>query len=295
MAAARESSSAAVVTRRDSFERYLDHNAAFLEEYLVRRSDAGWLRAIADRIGGRRRSHADAHEYNENVVVELPDDEDADEEDRSSVVPRTPRKSVTSDLFQQWLLSPRIPSPGASRGAGFGFAALGSASPTSLSAEVSALSLAEADTLHQNDRLMELILDISNELNIDVLCYKILVNVGLLLLADRCSLFLARGPRDNRHLEAKLFDVSPNTSKNNGNAHIFASSFRWARLWKMNWRLNRMQYRYIRKDYIYHSLLHYVSSWLALSLGACRARVMCCTDSDRHELQTDASKKERKT
>ena len=44
-------------------------------------------------------------------------------------------------------------------------------------------------------------------------CHQILLNVGRLTRADRCSLFLARGPRDNRHLEAKLFDVGANTGK----------------------------------------------------------------------------------
>ena len=61
------------------------------------------------------------------------------------------------------------------------------------------------EILERNDQLMELILDISNELDIDVLCHKILLNVGRLTRADRCSLFLARGPRDKRYLEAKLF------------------------------------------------------------------------------------------
>ncbi len=67
--------------------------------------------------------------------------------------------------------------------------------------------------LKQNDRLMELILDISNELDINILCHRILVNVRQLTKADRCSLFLARGPRENRYLEAKIFDVGKDTSK----------------------------------------------------------------------------------
>ena len=69
------------------------------------------------------------------------------------------------------------------------------------------------EVLDPNDRLIELILDISNELDINVLCHKILLNVGYLTHADTCSLFLARGPRDRRYLEAKLFDVDASTSK----------------------------------------------------------------------------------
>lgn len=60
---------------------------------------------------------------------------------------------------------------------------------------------------------MELIRDVSNELDIDVLCHKILVNVGLLTQADRGSLFLAKGTSNSRYLVAKLFDVTQDTGK----------------------------------------------------------------------------------
>lgn len=60
---------------------------------------------------------------------------------------------------------------------------------------------------------MELIRDISNELDINVLCHKILVNVGLLTQADRGSLFLAKGTTKNRYLVAKLFDVTQDIGK----------------------------------------------------------------------------------
>lgn len=48
----------------------------------------------------------------------------------------------------------------------------------------------------------------------DQLCYKILVNVQLLTHAERGSLFLVRGTEENRHLVAKLFDVSRDTDIN---------------------------------------------------------------------------------
>ncbi|GIY94364.1 cGMP-specific 3',5'-cyclic phosphodiesterase [Caerostris extrusa] len=56
---------------------------------------------------------------------------------------------------------------------------------------------------------MELIRDIANELDVDTLCHKILVNVSILTNSDRGSLFLAKGPRGSRYLVAKLFDVTP--------------------------------------------------------------------------------------
>lgn len=59
---------------------------------------------------------------------------------------------------------------------------------------------------------MELIRDVANELDIDVLCYKILKNVSILTHADRGSLFLARNSENQRYLVAKLFDLRHNTS-----------------------------------------------------------------------------------
>lgn len=65
--------------------------------------------------------------------------------------------------------------------------------------------------MNENEFLMELISDITNELELDTLCHKILVNVCLLTGSDRSSLFLAKGSRDNRYLVAKLFDVTPDS------------------------------------------------------------------------------------
>ena len=133
-------------------------------------------------------------------------------------MPRSSRKSVTGELFQQWLNGP---DGGTEGGGGGGLGALlgslagggRSPSPAAAASSSAGVRLADLELLEKNDRLMELILDISNELDINTLCHKILLNVGHLTRADRCSLFLARGPRDNRYLEAKLFDVDATTSK----------------------------------------------------------------------------------
>lgn len=69
--------------------------------------------------------------------------------------------------------------------------------------------LAELD---EGELFMELIRDVANELDIDVLCHKILVNVGLLTHADRGSLFLTKHHQNDRVLLAKLFDVTQTTS-----------------------------------------------------------------------------------
>ncbi|KAL1137724.1 hypothetical protein AAG570_009420 [Ranatra chinensis] len=107
----------------------------------------------------------------------------------------TKRPSVTSELFHTWL----------------------SSSPTKRSRSPSRGRVSGGEwrrqlgLLDEGELFMELIRDVANELDIDVLCHKILVNVGLLTHADRGSLFLARGTADSRYLVAKLFDVTVNT------------------------------------------------------------------------------------
>ncbi|KAG5672291.1 hypothetical protein PVAND_002428 [Polypedilum vanderplanki] len=101
------------------------------------------------------------------------------------------RSSVTSELYQQWLSSSMKQS-------------------TSSSSTETRKSLAQLD---EGELFMELIKDIANELDIDVLCHKILVNVELLTHADRGSLFLVKGNATQmRYLHAKLFDVCQDTA-----------------------------------------------------------------------------------
>ncbi|XP_068157489.1 cGMP-specific 3',5'-cyclic phosphodiesterase isoform X2 [Drosophila tropicalis] len=111
------------------------------------------------------------------------------------------RPSVTSDLFQQWMAS----SPTVQQ-----------KSPGRSLSNSSASSLPECRRhlmdLDEGELFMELIRDVANELDIDVLCHKILVNVGLLTHADRGSLFLAKGTTNNKYLVAKLFDVTQKTA-----------------------------------------------------------------------------------
>ena len=66
--------------------------------------------------------------------------------------------------------------------------------------------------LDERELLMELIREISNELDVQRLSHKILVNIGILTNADRCSLFLAEGSKDNRILVSKLFDVTSDST-----------------------------------------------------------------------------------
>ena len=64
--------------------------------------------------------------------------------------------------------------------------------------------------LDEREFMCELVADICKGLDVTMLCHKILQNVGVLLNAARCSLFLLRGEAESpeRCLVSKLFDVS---------------------------------------------------------------------------------------
>ncbi|EDV22768.1 uncharacterized protein TRIADDRAFT_28362 [Trichoplax adhaerens] len=65
--------------------------------------------------------------------------------------------------------------------------------------------------LDEHEMFMELIKDISEELDMIKLTHKILVNVNILTNSDRCSLFLVRGSNDRKVLVSKLFDITSNS------------------------------------------------------------------------------------
>lgn len=66
----------------------------------------------------------------------------------------------------------------------------------------------DLESMDEKELFMELIRDIANELDINRLSHKILVNVSILTKADRCSLFLVRGKKEHKELVSKLFDVT---------------------------------------------------------------------------------------
>lgn len=65
---------------------------------------------------------------------------------------------------------------------------------------------------NEREFFLELVKDISNELDLTNLSYKILINVCILVDADRCSLFLVEGPAHKRTLVSKFFDVHSGTT-----------------------------------------------------------------------------------
>ncbi|KAJ8687827.1 hypothetical protein QAD02_023621 [Eretmocerus hayati] len=113
---------------------------------------------------------------------------------------RSKGNSVTSDLFQSWLAS-SSPIKRSSRSP-----SRCSRSPNSIQGRRDELA-----RLNEADLFMELIRDVANELDINVLCHKILININMLTQADRGSLFLTKGTSEDRYLVAKLFDVTVDT------------------------------------------------------------------------------------
>lgn len=65
---------------------------------------------------------------------------------------------------------------------------------------------------NEREFFLELVKDISNDLDQTNLSYKILINVCILVDADRCSLFLVEGPAHKRTLVSKFFDVHSGTT-----------------------------------------------------------------------------------
>ncbi|KAK6187520.1 hypothetical protein SNE40_005526 [Patella caerulea] len=70
-------------------------------------------------------------------------------------------------------------------------------------------SKSELKALDEKELMYELVIDICNDLDLRSLCYKILLNLSIVLNADRCSLFLVQGKGTNeKWLVSQLFDVS---------------------------------------------------------------------------------------
>lgn len=65
----------------------------------------------------------------------------------------------------------------------------------------------ELKKMSRHELIMELVRDIANDLDVNSLSHKILVNVNFLLNADRSSLFLREGEGENYNLVSRLFDV----------------------------------------------------------------------------------------
>ena len=82
---------------------------------------------------------------------------------------------------------------------------------------------------NEDDFFYEIIKDIANNLNLKTLSYNILVNIGILTNADRCSLFLVEGPKNRRSLVSELFDVHPIRLRTNTDQSGFVIRVPWGK------------------------------------------------------------------
>uniref|UniRef100_H3A1Y1 Phosphodiesterase n=1 Tax=Latimeria chalumnae TaxID=7897 RepID=H3A1Y1_LATCH len=65
---------------------------------------------------------------------------------------------------------------------------------------------------NEREFFLEMVKDISNDLDMTSLSYKILINVCIMVNADRCSLFTVEGPPHKKTLVSKFFDVHSGTA-----------------------------------------------------------------------------------
>ncbi|XP_067890679.1 dual 3',5'-cyclic-AMP and -GMP phosphodiesterase 11A [Heterodontus francisci] len=70
----------------------------------------------------------------------------------------------------------------------------------------------ELKDTNEREFFLELVKDISNDLDLTSLSYKILIFVCILVDADRCSLFLVEGTSNKKTLVSKFFDVHAGTT-----------------------------------------------------------------------------------
>ncbi|XP_038645243.1 dual 3',5'-cyclic-AMP and -GMP phosphodiesterase 11A-like isoform X2 [Scyliorhinus canicula] len=70
----------------------------------------------------------------------------------------------------------------------------------------------ELRDINEREFFLELVKDISNDLDLTSLSYKILIFVCILVDADRCSLFLVEGTSNKKTLVSKFFDVHAGTT-----------------------------------------------------------------------------------
>ncbi|XP_021916332.1 cGMP-specific 3',5'-cyclic phosphodiesterase [Zootermopsis nevadensis] len=174
-------------------EQYLESHPQVVQRWLLEKADPDFLQNLL-QCRGHLSVTSVGHEGSRSSSTASLQQDDGQGTNNGAIIPRSKRNSITSELFQIWLAASPIKR------------AKSPSRPVASSFRRKQLNL-----MDESELFMELIRDVANELDIDVLCHKILVNVGLLTHADRGSLFLARGPRDSRYLVAKLFDVTVDT------------------------------------------------------------------------------------
>ena len=166
-----------------SVEAYLNNNHDFSKRWFSKHATADWINDWREE--NRKR-------LQEPLLVQSGSESEGAEDGNSLSPPAqcfSGRNSITTAMFRNYLDGTRF--------------------------RATSSKIVDKDALSQLDErevFMELIRDIANELDVNVLCHKILLNVSILTKSDRGSLFLARGPKNKRVLVSKLFDVTQSST-----------------------------------------------------------------------------------
>ncbi|XP_064594905.1 dual 3',5'-cyclic-AMP and -GMP phosphodiesterase 11-like isoform X2 [Liolophura sinensis] len=173
----------------DSMEKWMDEHPEFVHDYFARKAKRsmvdGWL--IAHAIG-LTHSHSDTNSSGSNS--------------KPGSGANTPVRKISAQEFEKGgILKPMVSNVDGN---------LTFLGPSNLSSQVKTnrKSRSELKALDERELMYELVIDICNDLDVTSLCHKILLNVCILVNADRCSLFLVQGKgTEEKHLVSKLFDI----------------------------------------------------------------------------------------
>ncbi|KAK0041345.1 cGMP-specific 3 5-cyclic phosphodiesterase isoform X3 [Biomphalaria pfeifferi] len=188
----------------DDVDQYLREHPQFLATWLLENADDDTLRVVARKFkqdalsqfthqNGQAGKSMPAVEEKESTGSLSEDSMTIEQnEDRNLQTYRTfskvGRNSITSMIFRKYLDGDRTRRSSVKK------------------------DLDDLKRMSEEELFMELIRDIASELDVNVLCHKILQNVSILTNSDRGSLFLVRGSRDNKYLVSKLFDVTESST-----------------------------------------------------------------------------------
>ena len=186
----------------DVMERWMDEHTEFVHDYFARKARRsmvdGWLIAHAISHSGLPvQSDSQSNSSGSNS--------------KPSSGANTPVRKISAQEFDKGgMLKPMISTVDGTP------TFLGPVNLTSsLNSQQAKLrkSKSELKALDEKELMYELVIDICNDLDVTSLCYKILLNMCILLNADRTSLFLVQGKGTNeKWLVSKLFDVGSSSS-----------------------------------------------------------------------------------
>ncbi|XP_071105991.1 dual 3',5'-cyclic-AMP and -GMP phosphodiesterase 11-like isoform X1 [Haliotis cracherodii] len=183
----------------ERMEKWMDEHTEFVHDYFSRKAKRsmvdGWLIAHA-------MTHSGLHLQSDSLSTS------SGSNSKPSSGANTPVRKISAQEFDKGgILKPIISTVDGTP------TFLGPSSSTGSWQGKTRKSMSELKALDEKELMYELVIDICNDLDVTSLCYKILLNVCILLNADRCSLFLVQGKGTNeKWLVSKLFDVSSDST-----------------------------------------------------------------------------------